>query len=232
MIENILIFLGVIIPAFFTYHLGLKKHRRELAKQKREYELDKAKLVAKNEELSHQKAEADIKMTFFNQIIDLTSINIISSSVDRMFEKTKSDRFLIMIAVNGKTDFNIISVVFEQHKNKSHRINAIARYHNIKIDLHYKQLLKDTERHDVMEICTEAMPESVLKDFYLDEKVQCILIRKLIRKPIDDDNDFLVYSSISTHENKKFTRLEKSFIKTQYEGTIIPNIDKVLSNKS
>lgn len=231
MFDSILIFLGVLIPAFFTYHLGLKRHKREIIKQKEKFEIEKSKLIAENTELTHQKAEADIKMTFFNQIIDLTSINIISSSVDRMFEKTKADRFLIMIAVNGKTDFNVISVVFEQHKDKSNRINAIARYHNISIDYHYKKLLQDAEKHDLIDIHTSKMPESILKDFYLDEKVTESLIRKLIRKPIDANNDFLVYSSISTHKNRQFTRIEKSYIKTQYEGTIIPNIEKVLSNK-
>lgn len=217
--EHVLIFLGVVIPAFFTYHLGLKKHKREMAK-----------LREKNEELNNQKAEADVKLTFFNQIIDVTSINIISSAVDRMFEKTKADRFLIKMAVNGKTEFNIISVIFEQHKDKSHRINAIARYHNIKIDMYWKQMLKDTEARDIVELHTRTMPEtSILRDFYLNEKVEHSLIRKLVRKPIDKDNDLLVYSSIATHLDKKFTRLEKAFIKTQYEGTIIPNLEKVLS---
>lgn len=232
MFENILIFLGVVIPAFFTYRLGLKRFKADMDKQKKEFQIREAELRSKNEELCQQKAEADIKITFFNQIIDYTSFNIISNAVDRMFEKTKADRFLIEIAVNGKTDFNVISVIFEQHKNKTHRINAIARYHNIKIDMYWKQMLKDTEKNDVIELQTELMPDgAVLKDFYIEEKVYHSLIRKLIRRPIDVDNDFLAYSSISTHENKKFTRLEKSFIKTQYEGTIIPNIEKVLSDK-
>lgn len=219
MLDSILIFLGIIIPAILTYRLGLNKHKIELQK-----------LQAQNKELTNQKTETEIKMTYFNQIIDVTSINIISGAVDRMFEKTKADQFLIMIAVNGKTDFNMISVVFEQHKTKAFRINAIARYHNITIDTQYKQLLKDTEKNEVILLETDSMQESMLKDFYMDEKITHAIIRKLIRKPIDNTNDFLVYSSIATHENQEFSRTERAFIKTQYEGTIIPNIEKVLSN--
>lgn len=226
MTDSILIFLAVIIPSILTYHLGLKKYRLELKKNKEELKQTKER----NIQLAEAKAEADIKMTFFNQIIDLTSINIISNAVDRMFDKTKADRFLIMIAVNGKDDFNIISVVFEQHKLKNYRINAIARYHNITIDLQYKELLQDTEKQELISLSTDKMQESILKDFYINEKVKYSLIRKLVRKPIDKDNDFLVYSSISTHYNKNFTRIEKSFIKTQYEGTIIPNLINVLTN--
>lgn len=227
MFNSVLIFLGVLIPSILTYHIGLKKIRLQLVKNKKELE----EIKARNIQLSAAKSEADIKLSFFNQIIDFTSINIISNAVNRMFSKTKADRFLIMIAVNGKSDFNIISVVFEQHKLENYRINAIARYHNITIDLQYKQLLKETETKEIISLATGKMPESLLKDFYINENVQYSLLRKLVRKPIDKDNDFLVYSSISTHENRDFTRLEKSFIKTQYEGTIIPNLLKVLTNQ-
>ena len=229
MLSNILIFLGVIIPSILTYRLGLKKWKTELAKQKKEFELREAELLARNTDLSSQKAEADMKMSYYGQMFNLTSFNIISSSVDRIFEKTKADQFLIMIAVNGKTDFNVISVIFEQHKNNDHRINAIARYHNITIDPHYKKLLKTTNIEAVIEMITDDMPESILKDFHTEEKITSSLVRQLVRTPMDEENDVLVYSTISTHSKKRFTRLEKSFIKTQYEGTIVPNFKKTIS---
>ena len=230
MLDSILIFLGVIIPAFFSYRLGMKRHKAKMATQKKEFDIREAELLAQNCELNDQKAEADMKMSYYGQMFNPTSFNIISSAVDRIFDKTKADRFLIMIAVNGKTDFNIISVIFEQHKNKEYRINAIARYHNITIDPHYKQLLKNTNVQDVIELVTEDMPESILRDFFTDEKVKSSLVRQLVRTPMDSENDVLVYSSISTHSNKKFSRLEKSFIKTQYEGTIVPNFKKTIQN--
>ena len=231
MLSSILIFLGIIIPAYLTYRLGLKKHRADLAKQKKEWELREKELIAKNDELSDQKAEADMKMSYYGQIMNLTSFNIISTAVERIFSKTIADQFLIMIAVNGKCDFNIMSVIFEQHKNNKYRINAIARYRNIKIDLHYKQLLKKTNERDSIELITAEMPDSLLKDFHLEENISHSLIRQLVRTPIDGENDVLVYSSVSTHSNKKFSRLHKFFIKTQYEGTIVPNFKKTILNE-
>ena len=50
----------------------------------------------------------------------------------------------------------------------------------------------------------------------------------MARKPINDDDDFLIFSSLSTHQDEKFTDTEKAFIKTQYEGTIMPSLNKVI----
>lgn len=198
-------------------------NEEELKKIKAEYEL----ALLEKDMLKKEKEETQIKLDFLNRIMDFEFINEISESVARMFEKTKADRFLILVAKNGKVDFNIVSVVFEQHKKLEYRINAIARYRNVHIDNDYRQLLKEAEKNGVVRLEVEKMHDSVLRDFYLNEGVKFSKIRFLARKPIDNDNDFLVYSSISTHESKDFTKNELVEIKTQYEGTILRAIEKV-----
>lgn len=177
--------------------------------------------------LRKEKDETQVKLKFLDRIMDLEFINQIGESVNRIFEETVADRFLILVAKNGKSDFNVVSVVFEAHKNAKYRINAIARYRNVHIDKQYKNMLKESENYGMVKLETAKMPDSVLKDFYLLEGVKFSKIRHLARRPIDKDNDFLVYSSISTHENKDFDNLDLAFIKTQFDGTIKPCIDKI-----
>jgi len=203
--------LGLIVPAFLTFRVALLKEKKKI------------------DVLTIENQQYEIKISFFNKILDITSINVIKNCVDRIFESTKADRFLILIAINGKIDFNVISVIFEQYQGADYKVNAIARYHNIKIDGHYRKMLKQSEREDVVELEVSKMPNCMLKDIFELERVSHSLIRHLIRKPINKDNDFLVYSELSSHGDKKFTRLERTFIKTQYEGTIIPNIQNVLN---
>ena len=207
---SIISMIGVLIPAILLHKREVKKyedHNTELKKENKEYE---------------------IKISFFDRIMDFTSINVIKDSVDRIFSQTSADRFLILIAINGKTDFNIVSVIFEQHKNQVTRINAIARYRNVHIDSEYRAMLKDTERNGMIHLEIEKMADSLLKEFYYIENVKHSLIKHLVRKPIDKNNDFLVFSSIATHSTTGFSKRSKVIINQEYDATIIPNLKKVL----
>lgn len=180
------------------------------------------------QKLERELQETNIKLNFIDRIMDLEFINQIGEAVNEMFENTKADRFLILVAKNGKTDFNVVNVVFEQHKRTEYRINAIARYRNVHVDNAYREMLKEVELKGVVQMETATMPKGVLRTFYEMENVTFSKVRHLARKPIDDGNDFLVYSSVSTHEKEDFTPHELMFTKTIFEGIIIPGIDKML----
>ena len=189
--------------------------------------LEKEALLSHNKELIIEKKETEMLL---DRILDLEFVNKISDSVSRMFDSTKADRFLILVAKNGKTDFKVVSVVFEAHKHTKYRINAIARYRNVEIDDAYKALLKEVELKGVVILDTKKMGKhDVLKDFYSIEGVNFSKIRFLARKPINNNNDFLVFSSIATHESRKFTQKELAYIKTEFEGTIKPCIEKIFT---
>lgn len=228
MIEGLI---GAFITALFSFIVWLIDRRKEKIKSDLEIEKLKTEIEKNKQEtevLKKEKKETEIKLQFLNRIMDLEFINEIGEAVNRIFESTKAGRFLILVAKNGKVDFNTVSVVFEQHKEAKYRINAIARYRNVQIDDEYKKMLKEAERNGLVHIKTSQMPEdSILRDFYELEGITHSKVRFLARKPIDSDNDFLVYSSLSTYEKKDFTKSELAFIKTQYEGTILPCIDKI-----
>lgn len=227
-IELILGLVTVLFTAgFFKSRSARKREKKQRDEEDEKRRLEIENLQLENNQLKNEKKETEQKLDFINRILDLEFINQIGESVNRMFAQTKADRFLILVARNGKVDFNIVSVVFEQHKKTEFRINAIARYRNVHIDNSYRIMLKDAERYGMVQIETAKMPDSVLKDFYEMEGITFSKVRFLARKPIDNDNDFLVYSSLSTHEKTDFTKREKAYIKTQYEGTIFPCINKM-----
>lgn len=204
-----------IIGAIATITVSILLYRKDIKIKKMEIETTRERETAK-----HQ----SIKINALDKLLDFTSFNLIRNSVDRIFEHTKADRFMILIAVNGKTDFNVVSVIFEQHKTAKWRVNAIIRYRDVNIDDAYRQLLKDVEYSGSVLLKVDEMKPQLLKDFYVVEKVKHSLIKFLHREHIDDENDVVIYSSVSTHLSAPFTKIEKAIIKTEYEGTIIHTI--------
>ena len=161
-----------------------------------------------------------------DRVFDFRSFTELRASIDRIFDKTKVDRFLILIAINGKTDFNVVSVIFEQHNG--HHVNAISKYRNVEIDDPYRQLLKYVEKETTVYLEVEKMESCFLKDFYQDEKVTFSDFRFLTREKIDPENDLLLFSTAATHHENSYTRIERSIIKSEYEGTIKPILERVI----
>ena len=186
-----------------------------------EIESAKQKEAAKNQ---------SIKINALDKLLDFTSFNIIRNSVDRILDNTKADRFMILIAVNGKTDFNVVSVIFEQHKTAKWKVNAIIRYRDVHIDDKFRKLLKDVEYKGTLDIRVDEMENQLLKDFYIIEKLKHVKFQFLHREHVDENNDVIIYSTVSTHLSTPFTKIENAVIKTEYEGSIIHTIKNYTSN--
>ena len=209
-IVSIISIAGVLVPAFLL-------HKREVGK----IQLEMRKHIS-------EKKEYKIKTDVLDKVLEFSSFNMIKDAVDEIFEMTKADRFLILIAVNGKVDFNIVSVIFEQHKSNDYKVNAIARYRSLSIDEKYRLMLKNTEKNGTVCMVTSEMEDSLLKNIYEIEGVKFSSIRHILRSSVDDDNDILVYSSIATHVDRKFTKLEKTKIDIMYDSRIKPIIKAVI----
>lgn len=205
------------ITAYFAFKQITVKHKAEILKAKAE--IEKERRIFTHEEK---------KISFFNEIMVLPTYSAIKAGVDEIFEKTKADRFLILIAINGKDSFNTVSVVMELHSERQ-RDSAIGKYHNIKIDDHYKSMLREAERRPAVNLIVDDMPNnSLLKTFYDMEGVKYSKIMFLARRALDTDNDMLVYCSIATHDEPNFTRQEKVIIQTIVQSKVITNIKKIL----
>lgn len=144
----------------------------------------------------------------------------IKNSVDRVFDSTKADRFLILKAENGKTDFKFASVLYEQHKKTDKTkwsIGAAGRYLHFEFDQDYNQRLKEAERSGVVDLIVENLPYGTdFKTIYTSEGVTHSRIYFILRFSVNDQKDEILYCSVATHEGN-FSDVEKIIIKQEID---------------
>lgn len=247
MIENLINTLASTSPHIWAFVTGVMTlfipailvHRRELLKMKKDYEFRKREWEEKLKEKEYEIKDKDrtlkdyeLKISFFDRIMDFKYINKIKDSVNRIFSETEANRFLILIAINGSEDPNIVSVIFEQHKDAKVKYFASARYRNVSIDQPYKNIIKRIKSLPYVVFRTEDEASCLLKDFYELEGVKESVIKFLAKKPINTKDDFIIFSSTATSGDKGFSKKELTYINTEYESSIIPNVKKVLNEET
>lgn len=184
--EYILIIAGILVSAIsslYTYKFKMKSKQLETV-------------------LEHSKEFRDNTL-----MISIESISKIQGLCNEMFNKTNADRFLLLIAKNGKTEFRHCTVVYEQHKLSSKvylSLGATSKYHGFEFDKSYLEMLKETEYKKYLPYKTVEMPKGVLKQIYEDEKVTESKLFFLQRKSINNEADEIIYCSIATHNQKGF----------------------------
>ena len=77
--------------------------------------IDNKKLKIQMLNLEKEHKQQCINLDIFDRVVNLTSVNKMAQAMDRIFANTVADRFLILIAVNGKDDFNKVSVVLSRN---------------------------------------------------------------------------------------------------------------------
>lgn len=202
---------SVITASYIAYRKDVKIRQLQLERVELEATINKNNTIIQDREF---------KISTLDKLLDFQAFNQIKDSVDRIFQQTKAEQFLLYIAVNGKTDFRLVSVIFEQNQDNKYKINAIIRYRDVEIDDAYRKLIKDVEADGTVNIETAKMKPQLLKDFYTIEKIKFAQIRFLHREHLNDDDDVLLFGSLATHANTDFTKLETAIIKSEYEGSI------------
>ena len=146
---------------------------------------------------------------------DLAYFTDIKKVVNQIFTQTCADRFLILIAKNGKDEMKFCSVMYEEHKQAKDTylsVGATGRYIDIALDKHYKNMLKQSEIVSHISLVTEKMPESLLKNIYTKEKVtnsELFFLKKVGQK---DGTSIMYYATVGTHDFNMFTSSEKILI--------------------
>lgn len=191
--EIVVALIGLISVTLVAY---IKQYGARKIKEK-ELERDVAVKAAKK-----VKVELEALTLFFSYDF----YEFMDEKVTDIFKQTKASRFLILFAINGKEDFNTATVAYE-HTKDSRSQGAIRRYVRLPIDMHYKLILKETERYGVIDISVDELPkDSLLYKIYTskEEQVKYSRLKFISRLHIDDDNDLILYASIGTHEDKPF----------------------------
>lgn len=187
-------------------------------------------LNKENLNLKYHKENNDIKISIYEDILSIKSISKISNAVSEIFARTIADRFLIIIGLEIDGVVNHISVIFEQHnyKDKQVKVNAIARYSNLKIDEGYRKVLEHIKTFGGVDIEVGSMRKSLLRDVYDSEDVKFSRLKYLNSKEIKKGKELICFSSIATHENRIFNDKENIEIKIMYDSVIIPIINSLL----
>lgn len=171
--------------------------------------LSKKYRLLKRENDNHHNSGIQAELEVFNEMRDI---------IDTIFHNTKADRFLILTALNGKTDFRFATAVYEQHNNTQKTllsVGATSKYVKFEFDDKYKNMLKQAEREGMIMLETSKMDPSDLKSIYLSEKVSFANIYFLLRKKIDDKNDRIFYCSVASHSGEPFTDAENVLFKAR-----------------
>jgi len=198
LITGILSFAGLTITAVIT---GLYATRVK-------------KLELTNDNAQKQVSRLKAELTCINVLFEYKLVALINTTVEHIFKETKAERFIILFALNGKTDFNFVSVCYEKTKTDK-TSGAMYRYVRVEIDDHYRQMLKFVEQDKQVYLDVEHMPECLLKNIYqsIVEGVTFSGVHFIARHSIDQNNDSLVYCSVATTDKEDFTRSEKTTLK-------------------
>ena len=196
------IIITTLITGVFTVIVAL------IARKNKNLIQEKQELLIQNEKIINELAAISI---LFNHKF----IILLNEVIEEIFAHTKTTRFVMSFAVNGKTDFNHVTACFERNKNPEFTV-AAKKYNRLKVDSIYKKMLKKIEFVDKEIINTNSMEPGLLKNIYqsFDEQLENSLVYFLDRITIDSSNDLLLYCSIATTDKSLFDNKEIFLIDT------------------
>lgn len=175
--------------------------------------------------LAQQKLESEhsfIKYDIVTHLLKFSQYQKIYDAVIQMMDKSKVDRFLVFIAINGKTELNNVTCIFQKYKGDKAELDAIAVYRGLKVDDHYLKLLKKMEFNGSVNLNVSKLEPSLIKDIYENEKVTFSRWEFIGRVSIDEKNDVIAYCSASTFSNVGYDNKDLLAIKLHFESDIKP----------
>lgn len=206
-------------------------HKREMSKIK----LDRQKLLLEKVKAEEERDVAVKKLEYLPKIMSIKNSITLEKHIQQIFKKTKATSFLILIGVNGKTSLNHISCIWYRYKNQEDDIDPITSYRNVDItnDAFYKDVLYKIDRNKSYYemIHTMKMPESIIKTIYYEEQITHSIIGNISRRPIDENNDFLMFFSIRTDADTEegYSKEEVDHIKLIMDGSVKPLLTEIQS---
>ena len=235
--KNLYGLLESIVPPFFIFLASYLLHRRELkkieltsSKELYKIKVELTESEKRNKAYLENKIVANKKSEYLPRIMTLKNAAFLEKSVEEVFNKTRATSFMVFIGVNGKYDLKNISCIWYQYKNsEDDDVNPILAYRNVDIskDDFYKSVLSRISKKDseYEKIDTMKMPKSILKDIYGQEQISFSRVGFLSRRPIDSENDFMMFFQFATDsDNGDFSHIEESIIKLNIDSKIKPNI--------
>ena len=154
--------------------------------------------------------------------LSLPEINSLDKIINQLFEKTKVDRFVIFKAENGGVNpLTFTTAILERHSSGMYMmlsLGATKKYIRVRFDPPYKSMLDKIEMDkSLIYLDVEEMQECDLKTFYQEEQVKHSAVSFQARYPLTNDKHIILYYSFATHNEKPYSKKEKSLIRMAAE---------------
>lgn len=152
------------------------------------------KLKKENEDLQQDKTDLSMGIEF-----DLQTFNWIHQTIQRVFEETNFDSFLVMTAMNGQREFRFVSAIYEQYSNSAKvSMGATGKYMRFEFDLQYREVIKSLETAGELDFLVWEMPESDLKNMFIADGVAESKLVFVARAKMNDNNDRIFFFVLTT----------------------------------
>lgn len=217
MITTILI---ALIPTIGAIYQTIAKNRLDKRNKELDIELERQKIETQHSAIKYDVVTQLLKFSQYQKIYD---------TVIKMMNDSNVDRFLIFVAVNGKTELRKVTCIFQKYKHDENGMDAVSVYKGLKVDNTYVRYLYDTEKHGEITLQAEKIEPSLVKDIYESEGVKWSNWKFICRLNIDGRNDLIAYCSAATFNEEGFNNKDLLAIKLNFESSIKPTFMETIS---
>lgn len=151
----------------------------------------------------------------------LEVLYMIDDYLDSIFQNTKVDRVLMLLATAKDKDLTIVSVIYERHRDGS--ILLRNRYKRLPVDAAYQKMLHTLELLGKLEIDVERMEDCFLKDAYTNEGVTSVAVHYVGKVSTDTESNGMLYLSFGTHSPLKLSKQDFDYV-----GALFSSIKDIL----
>lgn len=212
--ELIIGYLGILTTAGFGYLAAVRG--KELKEKKGDIALLKSTIYDMNERK-------------LKEIFDLRRFSQIEQNIKIVFKETIADRFTVMFAMNGQSQFDHLTVIFDQ-KLGNVDIGGISAYTRFPIDDIYRARIKRAE-HSQSGVWEKTDDERIgaIGDYLVMEEITDTGWYFIERFVLDEQNSVVLFCSFCTPEPAGYKTKDKRFINVMLNGKIIPKLKEILS---
>jgi len=190
---------------------------------------------SKHKQLKAKKTENELlksniyqaKIHLIKELYDLQHFSIIERWIKEIFADTQADRFTVMFLMNGKVDFNYLTVLYDQDNKEETEIGGISPYSRIPIGPEYRKTMKVLEIDGFLFKKGPDFGLGTVNEWMELEEIKSGCWAFVDRLALDQYNDVIVYISV-TSKTAVLNRHERNKLRLTLEGKIIPEIKKIL----
>lgn len=172
----------------------------------------------------------DSKIMQIKEIYDLQRFSLLEKEIKKVLINTPMDRFTIIVVVNGTSNFDYLTVLFDQILGDT-KTGGTSPYSKLKIDEVYQDIIKDLEKTDKVLWRDTSDKLGDIATFLSLEGITKTAWTFVDRIQLDTFNDMVMFCSMTTTHEKEITEKERKYTELILTGRIVPLVRKIISDK-